>query len=441
MRRISSTSIAVLSLWAVCSGLPGASRPRYGGTLRIEMRAVLRSLDPAAAPADTDENAAWRKFGGQVFETLVRLDESGQPQPWLADSWTHDAAHKRWLFHARPHVTFHDGTAWDPPRGVVAFDDRRPIGEILRALAKPESAIVNRGADGAVLGTGPFRIVQFPPGKSLVLEAYEGYWNGRPYLDRIEVQLGRSLRDQALDIDLGKADVVELALPEVRREQQRGSIVRLSAPVETLALVFESAGPDTDSIRQALSLSIDRKAIETVLLQRQGQASAALLPQWLSGTAFLFPAARNLERAHQMLPAGRTLSFSYDRQNPVIRSIAERIALNAAEAGLTLKPAASGSGDLRLIALRVNSVDPETALEEIAAALKVAGPVAAPDADASALFEAERRVLQSGHVVPVTQIPAAYRLSPAVHGWPVEGWMRADGLHLDEVWVSERAGP
>jgi ABC-type transport system substrate-binding protein len=405
------------------------------------MRASLPTLDAAAVLPDDAEAAARQKLGAGVFETLVRLDGRGEPQPWLATSWTHDSARKRWLFRARPNVTFHDGSVWEPPRGVVSVDDSRPILEILRTLARPESAITIRGPDGALLGTGPFRIAQWQPKKSLVLEAYEAYWNGRPYLDRVDVQFGRSPREQALDIDLGKADVIELAVPEIRREQQRGAIVRTSAPVETLALVFDPPRPETDQLRQALALSIDRKAIQAVLLQRQGEASGALLPQWLSGTAFLFPSGRNLDRARQIAAPGKTLSFAYDRQNPLIRSIAERVVLNAAEAGITLKPELTGSGDVRLVALRIDSLNRETALDGIAAALGAPTRNVAAGDDASSLLQAERQIIDSRQVVPLIQIPAAYRLSPAVHGWPIEGWMKADQWHLEDVWVSERVAP
>src|SRR5260370_32545464 len=135
--------------------------------------------------------------------------------------------------------------------------------------------------------------------------------------------MGRSLREQAVDREVGRADVVEVPVTELRRLQQRGASVFATRPVETLALVFENARV-MDTVREAVALAIDRTAIHNVLLQKQGEISGALLPQWLSGYAFLFAAERNVARARQ-LGGGQTLGFAYDRQDSVIRSIAERI--------------------------------------------------------------------------------------------------------------------
>jgi ABC-type transport system substrate-binding protein len=81
MKRIPSRSIAAVSALIALGSAFAARRPRYGGELRVEIRAVSQTLDPMFQPA--------------VFETLVRFDDHGEPQPWLATSWTHDTARKR----------------------------------------------------------------------------------------------------------------------------------------------------------------------------------------------------------------------------------------------------------------------------------------------------------------------------------------------------------
>src|ERR1700689_2799726 len=110
MRRTTSRWIAAVSVFTLLGSLEAARRPRYGGTLHVELSTAIQTLDPAANS----------ELAGLVFETLVRLDDRGTPQPWLAESWTHDTARKRWLFTARSNVTLQNGARWEPPGGVIA---------------------------------------------------------------------------------------------------------------------------------------------------------------------------------------------------------------------------------------------------------------------------------------------------------------------------------
>lgn len=436
MRRIASRFVAASScVLLLAAPLAAARRPRYGGTLRIQTRAAVASADPATVPPDSFDAAAKQRMLSQVFETLVRLDEKGEPQPLLATAWTHDAARKRWLFTPRPHVLLHNGQAWEPAGGVITVDDRHPIDEILRSLAEPQNAIAVRTADGSLVGTGPFRIAKWEAGL-VTLQAHDGYWGGRPYLDQVEIRMGRAPRDQALDFDLGKVDVVELPVSEVRRAQQRGGRVALSSPVEVMALVVDTGAP---GVERALALAIDRGAIYNVLLQRTGNISGGLLPNWLSGYSFLFSTGQDLARARELSGARPALSFAYDQQTPLTRSIAERIMLNAGEAGITLRPAVKGSADVRLVTLRLSSPDPAQALAEMATALQASVTIP-PGEDASQLHATEREVIASRRVIPLFHLPAAYQLNQAVHGWPLRG-ASTDRWRLDEVWLDERGKP
>ena len=92
---------------------------------------------------------------------------------------------------------------------------------------------------------------------------------------------------------------------------------------------------------QALSLAIDRVAIVNFILQKTGEPAGGLLPQWSSGTAFLFPAAApsaaDLEHAKELskeIAASGPLLLGYDSADPLEQSVAERIVVNAKEAGM-----------------------------------------------------------------------------------------------------------
>ncbi|MBS1829016.1 MAG: hypothetical protein JST93_27180 [Acidobacteria bacterium] len=408
-------SIAAVSL--LCATAEAARRPRYGGSLRIAMRAAVDNADPAAWPSDSLASAAKQQITTQVFETLVRFDAKGRPQPWLAKEWTHDAARRRWLFTAREGVRFHDGSLWQPENGVIVIPADKPIADILVALAHPRSAIVQRGPDGVLLGTGPFRIDKWDA-KAVTLTAHEAHWQGRPFLDSIEITMGSGLREQTLALELGRADVIELAANEVRALRQRNARISVTQPIETIALILAK---DKAHLRERLSLAIDRQSIHQVILQRQGEITGALLPQWLSGYAFLF------STLFQPLPPApsASLTIAHDPQDALLRAIADRVALNATQAGLPMR-AATGQQrpEVRLLRLRTQGREAAPALRELAAGLGVAMP------EASA-YETEKSLIETVGAVPLLHLPVAWRLSERVRNW-------AGTWRLENVWVEDK---
>ena len=61
-------------------------------------------------------------------------------------------------------------------------------------------------------------------------------------------------------------------------------------------------------------------------------------------------------------------TLGYDASDPLARVIAERIALNARDAGLTLQPTSHSTvADMRLVRMRLPSLDARVALSELAA--------------------------------------------------------------------------
>jgi peptide/nickel transport system substrate-binding protein len=411
MRRTASRSIAAVSaLIALAAVVHAARRPTYGGELRVSMRAAIANLDPSVPPDEPTALAAYRQWSPFVFETLVRLDDRGRPRPWLATSWRHDAARRAWIFSTRANVKLHDGSLWSPA-GQISFPDNRTIEQILLELSR--SAIVIKGADGVLLGTGPFRIAAWEAGKSATFAAHDQYWGGRPYLDSISLQMGRSFADQSSDFQVGRADVIEIPARDAAR--QRGAFS--TQPVEAVALQFDPVRVPV-AVRQSVAASIDRTAIHNVLLQKQGEISNALLPRWLTGYSFLFRTGAG----PQPLSA-RTLSFSYDRQDPVIRPIAERIAVNASAVGITLRQAA-GRAEVQLLRLPITSQDPILALQDLALLVKT--PLSGSNA-----YESEKGLIDGAGLAPLFHLPHAWALGARVKNWP----------RLEEVWLDAGAAP
>ncbi|MGA2328454.1 MAG: ABC transporter substrate-binding protein [Bryobacteraceae bacterium] len=422
-------------LLAAVPRLDAARRPRYGGTLRMEVRAA-RALEVGEWP--------------MVFETLVRLDESGRVQPALAISWRHDASGQRWQFRLRPNMKFHDGSplageavaaalganGWTcgtaGPEVVVQTGAPVAVAE----FADARRAVFVRGSDGSLQGTGPFRLAQWESRRA-TLAANEDYWAGRPFLDAVAIEMGRTAQQQLLNLELGKADLIELGPNDVRRAVQSGARIWTSAPVTLMALRFERGRPAAEDakLREALALSIDRAAILNVLLQRRGEAAGGLLPQWLSGYAMLFSAARDAARARQLVTGAPLLSLASDPADALARTIADRIAVNTREAGIRLLTQAGGNADLYLVRARIAPPVAGPALARLAASLEVSDLFHVSGPGLESLYAGERALVEEFRVIPLFHLPEIYGASPRLKTWATPGLARTGEWRLDDLWL------
>jgi ABC-type transport system substrate-binding protein len=409
LRRVAVISTLVIVAFAT---LPARSarRPRYGGTLRVEIGASVASLDPDAAAATPEEAAA----------------------QWQIDSLIYD----------------------------------------------------HRDADGAfagAAGSGPFRVTTFDAGKRAMLAANEDFREGRPFVDSIEISMGRAAHERLVDVELNKTDLVEIPPQDARRASEQGVRVSASQPDELLALIFVGGNVKADPVGkvtsqaneqargataqqvmgQALSLAIDRVAIVNFILQKTGEAAGGLLPQWSSGTAFLFPAAApsaaDLEHAKelwkQIAPSG-ALVLGYDSADPLEQSVAERIAVNAKEAGMAVRALAmpgAGAGisrgaagrathvDVELVRWRMSSPLPGVALKDFLTRLYSEflasfGAAAFPEITSPEdIYKQQRAALNTYRVVPLVWLPQVYGLSARVRDWKAPG--PGENWPLPDVWL------
>jgi ABC-type transport system substrate-binding protein len=215
-----------------------------------------------------------------------------------------------------------------------------------------------------------------------------------------------------------------------------------SAPAELIALFFsDKPSVKEPAIRDAISASIDRAAIQSALLQKQGEAAAGLLPQWVSGYSFLFPVSANLEHARQLrrdLGTTPSLTLAYEWNDPLARAIAERASVNARDAGINIQPygenlaARATNADLRAVRIPLASSDAAAALAELAAASGHEG--AFPGNSPEELYAADRALRAEFRLVPIAYVPQAWSLSARVRNWftPREG-----GWRLADVWLEE----
>jgi ABC-type transport system substrate-binding protein len=463
--------IAVLILFGTAATVLAATpstRPAYGGILRVQKSGRVVTLDPRQWPLDSIQAAATEQLASLVFDRLVRLDNHGVTQPALAVSWQQDMQAKRWQFRVREGAKFADSAPLTPEAAALALQQLlgnefdvsatsdsvviladHSLPDLPAQLATGRYFIFHSAVDGTLFGTGPFRVTEWPAGDAstkVILTANESCWAGRPFVDGIEINLGVDLQKRANAIAFGQADVVELPASQVRLVGQRGVRTASSDPVGLFALQFDMARPAVQDarLREAISAAIDRASIADVVLQRQGVPAGSLLPNWLSGYAFLFPTALDLPRTKELLTVtGRKVSRAaplvlvYDSGDDEARAVAERVAVNLKEAGIAVQLSAQtmgsatkpSAGDMRLVRQRITSPDPAAALSALLDSL--GEPIPALDTPQQD-YAAERGPIDAFRVIPLVHVTESYGLGPQVRDWMAPRW---GGWRLEDVWL------
>jgi peptide/nickel transport system substrate-binding protein len=441
MRKLESMRLPAWAWLALASlnlaPVTAATRPHYGGTLAVNLSTAWTGIEPGEIHT---------ALSLPIVETLVRLDARGSIEPDLAVAWQHDADFKRWRFSLRPKVTFHDGEPLTAANAVapllaalkkkygevslqaggqalvVQSDQAMP--DILEQLALPGAAIFRKSDANPLIGTGPFRVTAWEPGRRLTVAAFEDYWGARPYLDSVSIQFGSGH---------AHADIFDIPVGPTRRILPEGAGTWSSAPHSLVAVTAGNADP---MVMQALSLSIDRVPIVNVLAQHRGDAAFGLLPQWLSGYAFLFQSSPDLARAKQLVSQVRLtpLTLSYPANDAFLRSVAERVALNARDAGIPIQPTSNPNGHLRLVEWPLESTDAAAELIRIANTLGAgdrAGQV--EPSRPESLYQLERALLDDHRVIPIVYLRETYGIEPRVHFQSSR--FDAFALHLEDAWV------
>jgi len=485
--------VALLAILVCAQALLGSTKPRYGGTLRVEVLAQSISIDPRAWKPGSREFGTNERLAALVFDRLVSVDSYGRFVGQLATEWSHDASSRRWQFALRPGVKFSDGAALTAaaaatslmpllPEGVqvsasgddLIFQCAESRPDLLEMLASGRFFIYRMQADSSLLGTGPFTLdgnakneksTGNDPNAAGIstpvvshFTANEICWAGRPFLDKIEVFYGIPPLRALFDLQAGRADLVELAPDVVRRANQSNVRVWASLPVTLYLLRFDSTQSQTanDQLREALALSLDRATMAGVLLQKQAEPAAALLPQWLSGYAFLFRAEMDLDRVKQLraaLPsnvAGGTspLRLQTDILGDLARLLAERVTVNVRQTGIAVQPFnkagahdagahAQESADLHLFAWRYSTLSPAEELRGLAkAALAGINVAEGKLSEADRRYVEERKILEERKVIPLVTVPDYAGIAANVRDWQASSW---GGWRLADVWLEPPA--
>jgi peptide/nickel transport system substrate-binding protein len=251
------------------------------------------------------------------YEALVEVLPDGTIAPLLATEWTASPDGLAYTFTLRDGVTFHNSEPFEADDVVYSFerllaegipyakskfpalesveatDDRTVIFHLTTAdssfllnLGDPFSvanAILNREAGAtadpavAMVGTGPFRMLEYSLERELLFERFEDYWRpGIPAAARLVIRYMPEQQAQIAALQAGQVDLIFPA-PESSLVLQGDTSVELISvgSAHTFQINMGSDEPPLDDVRvrRAIALAIDRDEIVVGALLGQGQPS------------------------------------------------------------------------------------------------------------------------------------------------------------------------
>jgi hypothetical protein len=193
------------------------------------------------------------------------------------------------------------------------------------------------------------------------------------------------------------------------------------------------------------------------LLQKQAEPASALLPQWLSGYAFLFTMETNIDRAKELratLPANLAagtapLRLRVDLPGDLAKLLGDRVAVNARQAAILVQvvnrpmtrgannsanPSSDPAGGVHLFSWHYSSLSPRVELESMESTLNFGDPNdgAVSSADPEQLYAREKKLIEERRVLPLVALPEYIGLSQRVRDWMPARWCE---WHLADVWL------
>ena len=257
-----------------------------------------------------------------VYEGLLQynLDNTNTVVPLLATSWSISPDGLTYTFGLRTGVRFHDGTAFTSTAAKMSFERRiavnggsaymlaavasmdtpdpstfvvhlkHPVSAFLSYLASPYGPrmisptvlTTDAGKDEAQTylqthdgGTGPYMIAQWVPNQQYTLQRFPGYWGPAPAVATIDIPIIPDISTQQLELTGGQLDMIVHGLTPQQlapfEHNANFTVTSFPALYATMLAINPHKGVFADaSVRAALVKGVDRNAITTAGVRRQG---------------------------------------------------------------------------------------------------------------------------------------------------------------------------
>src|SRR3989449_2266072 len=353
-------------------GLIGASpteaqTPKRGGTLRVSYGNEIANLDFHTAPG---YEMMWVAMN--VGCGLVNITPDGKFVGDAAEAWQISPDGLLYTFKLKKNVLFHDGTKvdaaavkfsidrlMDPATGsgmrifyesvhsVEAVDPltvqirlKHPYAFMLHMLAGYRTGLIiysptatqkfplddrKQGKPGAVIGCGPFKLIEWVKGSHLAMDRFDKYFEpGLPYLDRVLIRVIKDPVVEMAAFKQGEVDFIASFSPEhvdtMKAQNPKAQIMTGKETTPMLAAMKVTVPKDGKPmskdraphpifsdirVRKAVGCyGIDRKEIVKIAFKGQATPWVGIIPPGSMDTAAVAVMPPSEQRQPEALPAG-----------------------------------------------------------------------------------------------------------------------------------------
>ena len=333
-------TLGTLRIWAALMLLIASVAGASAETLTIGLKGEPTSLDPHFHNVSANNMQAI-----YVFDKLIRQDSRQKLKPGLAVSWK-PVTDNTWEFKLREGVTFHDGSPFtaedvkftieripnvpNSPSSFTAmvnavdnieivdpytirFHTEKPAPLLPRNFAAftivskkfaEGAATADFNSGKAAIGTGPYQLVEWKRGDSIVYKRNEKYWGEKQPWDTIIAKPITNDGTRVAALKSGDVDLINFVPPADVQHLEKDPKLTLSKSPSTrlIYLHLDSSreftpmvtgnngekikNPMLDSrVRKAISKAINRKAIVARIMDGLAVPASQMVPDGYEGTS------------------------------------------------------------------------------------------------------------------------------------------------------------
>lgn len=342
------------------------------------------------------------EYAANVYDRLVTIDPADPSQivGSIAESWTVSADGKTFTFKIRQGLEFHSGNllsaedvAWSLQRviklnkgpafilaefgltpenveqRVKAVDANTVTLEtakvyspsfVLNCLASWVSSVVDKKLllanekDGDLgngwlktheAGSGPFKLVAWKAGESVIVERNDAYWGKQPAIKRVVLRHVPEAASQRLLIEKGDVDIARNLGPDDLKALAGNADIRIRSVPQSaiyyMGLNTRNPNLGKPEVQEAMKWLVDYRGIADNILKGTYEVHQAFLPKGFLGAIDEQPYRLDVDKARALLEkAGLKDGFSVtiDVRNAYPSpEIAQALQANMAKAGIKLE--------------------------------------------------------------------------------------------------------